>query len=136
MEICILKRRVNVLKKKRHDGFTLIEVLLALVVIAIALTALLKATSQNTIFANRIKEKAIGHWVEMQAISMITVGLVTLDLNRENTIPIKIFGDTWYCKGIITGTEMKHVQKITVRVSRKRDKDFSSPLIAFRYVEK
>lgn len=39
------------------SGFTLIEVLLALSVIAIALTALLKAISQNVETTRRVKEK-------------------------------------------------------------------------------
>lgn len=46
-------------KTKLVSGFTLIEVLLALTVIAIALTALLKATAQNTDNTHRIKEKQL-----------------------------------------------------------------------------
>lgn len=50
------------MRKSMNKGFTLIEVLLALAVVAIALTALLKATSQDVANTQRIKEKpsAIG----------------------------------------------------------------------------
>lgn len=44
-------------KRSNESGFTLIEVLLALSIIAIALTALLKAISQNVETTRRIKEK-------------------------------------------------------------------------------
>lgn len=116
-----------------RKGFTLIEVLLALAVIAIALTAILKATSQNTLFTNRIKEKTIGHWVAMQAIASINLGQVTLDVGRESTGSIKMLGQKWYWRGLLTPTALKHVQQITIHVSKSQDKGFSSPLVAFRY---
>lgn len=43
--------------QRKTSGFTLIEVLLALTIIAVALTALLKAIAQNVEHTQRIKEK-------------------------------------------------------------------------------
>ena len=55
-------------------AFTLIEVLLALAVIAIALTALLKVTSQDVSYARRLKDKTLSHWVAKQGVSMVQLG--------------------------------------------------------------
>ena len=67
------------MRTNKAHGFTLIEVLLALSVIAIALTALLKATAQNIQNTHRIKEKTISHWIAMQGVSMIQLDLVQIN---------------------------------------------------------
>ena len=121
--------------KRTASGFTLIEVLLALAVIAIALTALLKATSQNTVFTNRIKDKSIGHWVAMQGVAAIQLGLVHLTANQESTQTTTMAGRTWYWRAIITPTSLKHMHKISIRVSSKKDGDFTDSLIAYRYLK-
>ncbi len=119
--------------KKTSEGFTLVEVLLALVVIAIALTALLKATSQNTSFTQRLKEKSMGHWVAMQGIASIQLGLTSLVLNQESTDSMMMAGQKWYWRARITPTSVKGLQQVSIKVSQVRDAGFSSPLIAFRY---
>ena len=118
----------------KKSGFTLIEVLLALAVIAIALTALLKATSQNTTFTQRIKEKSIGEWVAMQAIASIQSGLIVITPNQESTESMTMAGEKWYWRALITPTPVKKMQKISIKVSRRSEGGFSEPLIAFRYV--
>lgn len=120
--------------KRRLSGFTLIEVLLALAVIAIALTALLKATSQNTAFTSRIKDKSIGHFVAMQGVAAIQLGLVQLTVNQESTQTTLMAGQKWYWRAIMTPTSFKHMQRINITVSLKKEGPFSDPLIAYRYV--
>lgn len=116
-------------------GFTLIEVLLALAVIAIALTALLKATSQNTGFTQRLKDKSIAHWVAMQGIASIQLGIISPVINQESTESMMMAGQKWYWRMQITPTSIKGMQRISIQVSKTIDADFSSPLIAFRYVQ-
>lgn len=118
----------------KRSGFTLIEVLLALAVIAIALTALLKATSQNTLFTQRLKEKSISHWVALQGIASVQLGLIDIALNQESTQSMEMAGNKWYWRALITPTSVKKMQKISVQVSQKEAADFSDPLIAYRYV--
>lgn len=119
---------------RKHGGFTLIEVLLALSVIAIALTALLRATSQNTVITTRIKNKTIGHWVAMQGIASLQLGRGGVQLNQENTQKMMMAGEVWYWRSIVTSTSIKHMQKISVRISQRPEGGFSEPIIAFRYV--
>lgn len=122
------------ISKRHNSGFTLIEVLLALAIIAIALTALLKATSQNTVFTQRIKEKSFGEWVAMQGVASIQSGVVVITPNQENTQKMTIAGQTWYWRALITPTAVKKMQQISIKVSQRREGGFSEPLIAFRYV--
>ncbi|MDP1601680.1 MAG: GspI family T2SS minor pseudopilin variant LspI [Legionella sp.] len=117
----------------KHAGFTLIEVLLALAIIAISLTALMKSTAQNVSNTHRIKEKTISHWIAMQGVAMIQAGLLPIKVNQEVTQVTTMFGERWYWRVNIIKTPMKSVEQLTIKVSNNQAGPFSDPLIAFRY---
>ncbi|KTD34173.1 type II secretory pathway protein LspI [Legionella moravica] len=116
------------------SGFTLIEVLLALAIIAIALTALLKATAQNIENTNRIKEKSISHWIAMQGVSMIQLNLLQTNQSQESTQATTMLGQQWYWRAKISTTPFNKVQQITISVSPKQTGPFRDELVAFRYL--
>lgn len=118
---------------KFKTGFTLVEVLIALAVIAIALTALLKATSENIANTTRIKDKSISHWVAMQGVTTIQLGLITVPLNQEVTEATNMLGQRWYWRAKLSSTSMKKMQTIRITVSDKPAGSFRDELLAFRY---
>ncbi len=120
--------------RKKFKGFTLIEVLLALAIVAIALTALLRAISQDVTHADRIKEKSISHWVAMQGITALQLGLINAPLNQDISQVTTLFGQRWYWRAKLTQTKVKKMQQISIMVSNKQAGPFSSPLIGYRYV--
>lgn len=119
---------------KLKSGFTLIEVLLALSIIAIALTALLKATSQNIENTQRVKDKSISHWVAMQAVTMIQLRLVQLNPSQESTQVTALLGEKWYWRAKITPTPIKTIQQLTISLSLNQSGPFREELTAYRYV--
>ncbi|MBA3536958.1 MAG: GspI family T2SS minor pseudopilin variant LspI [Tatlockia sp.] len=119
--------------KSKKSGFTLIEVLLALAIIAIALTALLKATAQNVSNTQRLKEKSISHWIAMQGVAMVQLNLVQIPDNQEITKVTSMLGQRWYWRASLSTTPIKSMQQITIRVSKNQAGPFADPLIAFRY---
>ncbi|MGQ3889531.1 type II secretion system minor pseudopilin GspI [Legionella sp. CNM-1927-20] len=116
-----------------QGGFTLMEVLLALAIIAIALTALLKVTAQNVSNTARIKDKTISHWVALQGVAMLQLKLLNPALNEEITQVTTMLGQRWYWRVKITKTPMKAVQEINIRVSKNQAGPFSEALTAYRY---
>lgn len=120
--------------KQKSSGFTLIEVLLALAIIAIALTALLKATAQNIENTHRIKEKTISHWIAMQGVAMIQLKLIHVNQSQEATQSTTMLGEQWYWRAKISSTPIKKMQQITISVSPKQSGPFREELIAFRYL--
>lgn len=117
----------------RYKGFTLIEVLLALSILAIALTALFKASAQNIIITQRLKEKNTAHWIAMQGISMIQLGLIQVPINREITRKTTFLGEAWYWRIFLSSTPIQSIQQIKITVSKQQTGPFINPLIGFFY---
>lgn len=117
----------------KQTAFTLIEVLIALLIIAIALTALIKVTSQNVATTSKLKDKAISHWVAMQGVTALQLNLVRAPLNQEITEVTHMFGQRFYWRAKLLPTPIKSMQKIIITVSQQQDGPFTSPLIAFRF---
>jgi general secretion pathway protein I len=120
--------------KKSQSGFTLIEVLLALIIIAIALTALIKAIAQNVENTHRIKQKTISHWVAMQGVALIQLGLLQINPNQETTQETFMLGTHWFWRAKVSATPKKSVELITLSVSTQKSGPFREELYAFRYV--
>ena len=117
---------------KTSKGFTLIEVLLALAIIAIALTALIKATAQTVASTSRIKDKSIIHWVAMQGVAMIQLGLLSPSGNQESYQVTKMLGQQWYWKAQLQPTQVLHMQQINITVSKHQSGPYGDLLIAFK----
>jgi len=75
------KKQANV--ASTQQGFTLLEVMVALVVVAVGLGALLVATSQNIRSYELLKEHMIQQWVELQTENMLHLQL----LQSRNMLP-------------------------------------------------
>ncbi|MDR3442649.1 MAG: GspI family T2SS minor pseudopilin variant LspI [Legionella sp.] len=120
------------MKKRASSGFTLIEILLALAIIAIALTALLKAIAQNVDNTHRIKEKTISHWVAMQGVAMVQLGLLKVTQGQETTQDTTMLGQHWFWRVQVSNTPQKNMQLITISVSTKKNGPFREELHAFR----
>ena len=60
---------------KKYNAFTLIEVLIALIVLAIAFTALFETTRSNVASSIAIKKSLVSNWVAMNAFATIELGL-------------------------------------------------------------
>ena len=118
---------------KNHRGFTLIEVLIALSILAIALTALIKATGQTVTNTKLIKDKTISHWIAMQGVAMIQTGQISIPPNQEITKVTTLLGKRWYWRAKFLPTPIKHMQQINITTSLNQTGPFGNLLIAFRY---
>lgn len=117
-----------------RSGFTLVEVLLALAIIAIALTALLKVTAQNIENTHRLKEKTISHWIAMQGAAMIQLHLIQVNTSQESTQVTTMLNQKWYWRAKTSTTSIKKMQQITISVSKNQAGPFYEELIAYRYL--
>ncbi len=104
-------------------GFTLIEILIALTILSIALTALLKSTSQNIKDAYYLRQKVIANWVGREVVNEARLQLITLP-TAPNTLDLEkeMLGETWQVKGSLVPTPNPKIQKIEVSVYQHENK--------------
>ena|SRR3989338_1208688 len=106
----------------RHTrGFTLIEVLIALCIIAIALSAAIRATTESTRATTHVKTTMAAHWVALNVLSQIQTKLLTFSKSNEplqgkTEMLAKTW--TWTAQSVIS-PELPGVRRIIVTVSFK-----------------
>lgn len=65
---------------KKRNGFTLIEVMVALTIVAVALASLIKASGGHTNSATYLKSKTLAHYVAMNEITQLQIDNAWPDL--------------------------------------------------------
>lgn len=75
-------------------GFTLMEVLIALVILSISLTAVIKATSSDIQNTERLEEVSVAQWVATDAFNLIKLGAIQT-VNGETTQITKMADKKW-----------------------------------------
>jgi general secretion pathway protein I len=81
-------------KHSRHNGFTLIEVLVALMVIAIALSAVIRATAVMVGNTAHLKEKTYAHWIAMNRVAELRVTRAWPEIGNSSD-DVEMFGEEW-----------------------------------------
>ena len=67
----------------KQDGFTLIEVLIALLIVSIGLGALIVAGSENIRIYQRIEERMMGDWLALDAFNQLNMGLIKIPATQD-----------------------------------------------------
>lgn len=116
----------------RDRGFTLIEVLIALAITAIALTAIIKATSQAIRSTTHLQQKTIALWVAQDILNSARVNLIKLPIDGvEEKQPITMLNQSWWWQGYQENTPIKSIKKIQVYVFDQADEE-ATPLVTLK----
>jgi general secretion pathway protein I len=108
----------------RSTGLTLIEVLVALVIIAVAMTAAIKATSIDISGIGHLQEKTMAMWVGQQAINEARVGLLVVPVGDTVQHDTTLLNRTWYWVLSKTVTPNPRITELTVQVfANEEDRD-------------
>jgi general secretion pathway protein I len=106
-----------------EQGFTLIEVLVALVILAVASAGVIGAAEAHLDTARGLQSRAVAQWVAENRIAELTV---------ERGSPVKPFdivemlGESWTVQITRRPTEDREIEALTIAVGRP---ETTSPLI-------
>lgn len=68
---------------KKNTGFTLIEVMVALTIIAISLGALLSTSGSQASSATYLKQKTLAHWVALNELTQLNISKTFPDTGEK-----------------------------------------------------
>ena len=102
-------------KNKKNKGFTLLEVLVALAVFAVAAIALMRVSESQLQLSARLEDKTFAHWVALNMVSEIQANQDWPDL-VEQTGKVSMAGRDWKIIVKTLATPMNRVRRIEVIV--------------------
>ncbi len=107
---------------KQQRGFTLLEVLIALAVLAIALAAAIKGVSSHVSNLSYLKERSLAHWVGLNVLTELRVSgqwPKSGEIKGDETMAGREF--KWLVK--VTEVKGSDVRRLDVKVTPEDDDD-------------
>ena len=115
----------------KQAGLTLIEVLIALAIVGIAMTAIIKATSQHIRATTYLQNKMVAAWVGEQVLNEVRAGVLTLpDDGEKLKQKTTMFDREWYWQAERHDTPNLHINKISVEVFANNNDEDVSPMVS------
>jgi general secretion pathway protein I len=102
--------------RHRQRGFTLIEILVAVTIVAIAMGAIIAGMARFTDNAAYLREKTIALWVAHNRLTDLELQRNWPDVGKSNG-ETEMAGSTWKWEVDIQKTQDPHLRRIDVRVS-------------------
>lgn len=103
-------------RHKQQAAFTLIEVLVALVIIVVAFTSVYFASTQVTSNMSYLRDKTLAHWVARNVIVQARVGLINFKTQPQHEGTDTMLGHRFSWKISRQGTDDQHILALRVSV--------------------
>ena len=110
----------------RTRGFTLIEVLAALLIVALGMLGVIQAVTQTARNGTYLREKTLAHWVAMNVITERRL-LPDPPAVAESSDEVEFAGQRWRWTMTVTQTAVESLRRMDVDV-RPADRPESEPL--------
>ena len=114
--------------RHRQYGFTLLEVLVALAIVAFALLAIIKTTSETTANIAYLRDKTLAQWVALDRLAELRSqsDWPTTGIRKDE---IEQYGVEWQWIQEISETSEEHLRRVDISVIFADTGDEESPLI-------
>jgi general secretion pathway protein I len=99
----------------RSRGFTLVEVLVALMVVAIGLAALMTAVSATARTSGHLRDKTLAQWIALNRLTEVRLTLNKLGQNTD-TGQLEFANRTWHYDTRYFDTSIGGMKRVVVRV--------------------
>ena len=109
-------------QKMKNKGFTLVEILVALAVIAIAMAALIRASGNHTYSASYLKQKTLAHYVAMNEIARLQITKQWPDVGKKED-STEMASKEWFWIREISKTADDNTRQVKITVYENDDRD-------------
>ena len=109
-------------------GFTLVEVLVALMVVAIGLAALMVAVSGTARTSGMLRDKTIAEWIALNRLAEVRLNLTKYGQNTD-TGELDFANRKWHYDTRYFDTSVNSMKRVVVRVYAGEAKAKGNPLV-------
>ena len=115
---------------KQVAGFTLLEVLVALAVLAIAMAAVIKVSVSNTSNTAYLKEKSIPHWIAVNKANELRLeeNWPSVGTKKGSVVMAK---QEWRWQLKVSNTPDKNIRRMDIEVQHERELGGKASITAF-----
>jgi general secretion pathway protein I len=112
------------LKQARQGGFTLIEVLVALVIVAVGMGVLMSALTSSAKSVVYLQDRTFAEWVALNQIALLRLQLQQGQLPPQTATngDIDYAGRTWHWRQDVKASEVPGINRIDFKVRPKEVK--------------
>lgn len=106
--------------KQKNIGFTLLEVMIALLILAISLTAVYTALTQSIRNVNHLENKMFAQWVGMNILTQFQAGINKPSRDLQSTSgDMALFNHQWHWQADFTPLFKGQVIEVTVTIYKE-----------------
>ena len=104
------------MKSRESSGFTLIEVLIALLIVGIAIAALVETVIQQSKLVMALRDRTVAHWVAMNKASEYELYRVWPEIGRSDGT-VTMGGREWKWELSVAASQLHDLRRIEIRVA-------------------
>jgi general secretion pathway protein I len=102
-------------RARRAGGFTLVEVLVALVIVALGLTALMVAVNGTARTSGFLRDKTLAQWIALNRLTEVRLNMVKFGQNTD-TGELDFGNRKWHYDTRYFDTSIASMKRVVVRV--------------------
>lgn len=116
---------INLKSANKARGFTLIEVVVALGIIATAMAAVMMTVSANVQNATGLKERTFAHWVAMNKMNELLIENESEWPSIKKTDGSVLMAEhEWFWEQEVEKTEVETIRRVHIRVRVNEEDEF------------
>lgn len=112
--------------RKTQSGFTLVEVLVSLAILAIICGALIQTAGANASNAARLRDRAVAEWVASNRLAELQLSLSFPEVGSR-TGEDEMLGTQWFWKTNVQKVEDDDLRRVDIEV--RRIEDSKNPIV-------